>query len=116
MSDKRNMRYPDGREVETQSVSNRSTTAVSHPTDPGPDVRAIGPYREAALRRAVLERLEDGIWYAEIEELPGVWADGPDPASCIESLREVIEEWVVLKLRDGDVDFPVLDGADLNRR
>ena len=103
MPDKRGMGY-------------RSTTAVSHPTDPGPDVRAIGPYREAALRRAVLERLEDGIWYAEIEELPGVWADGPDPASCMESLREVIEEWVVLKLRDGDVDFPVLDGTDLNPR
>ena len=99
-----------------RNTGNRSTTAVSRPTGPTPDERAIGLYREAALRRAVLERLEDGIWYAEIGELPGVWADGPDPVSCIASLREVIEEWVDLKLRDGDADFPFVAGIDLNPR
>lgn len=91
-----------------------SQPVVSRPTSPAPDVRAIGPYCEAALRRAEVEHLEDGVWYAEVTELPGVWADAADAASCLRTLREVIEEWVVLKLRDGDSDFPPLDGIDLN--
>ena len=79
-------------------------------------VRLRTTYVEAAQKRAVIERLEDGLWYAEVPELRGVWSDGADPFACLDALTGVIEDWIVLKLRDHDADFPILDGIDLNQR
>jgi len=79
-------------------------------------VRLSTTYVEAARKRAVIERLEDGLWYAEVPELRGVWSDGADPFACLDALTGVIEDWIVLKLRDHDADFPILDGIDLNQR
>lgn len=90
----------------------KSTASAVAPSDT--QVRLITPYIDAAMRRVIIERLEDGIWYAEVAELPGVWSDGRDPAACLEALKSVIEEWIVLKLRNGDADFPTLDDIDLN--
>ncbi len=79
-------------------------------------VRLSTTYVEAARKRAVIERLEDGLWYAEVPELRGVWSDGADPFACLDALTGVIEDWIVLKLRDHDADFPILDSIDLNPR
>jgi predicted RNase H-like HicB family nuclease len=100
-----------------QAVSGRviySSAKSSAKLQADNQVKVIDPFREAAMKRAVVERLEDGVWFAEIKELPGVWADGRDLGACIDHLRTVIEDWVVLKLRDGDQDLPILDGIDLN--
>jgi len=75
----------------------------------------IGAYVDAAMNRASLEQIDDGSYYAEIEELPGVWSAGQTIVAAIAELREVVEDWIVLKLRDGDQDFPPLDGINLNR-
>ncbi len=70
---------------------------------------------DAAMKEAVVEELSDGTFYAEIPSCPGVWADGKTRNECLKTLQEVLEEWLLFKLRDGDKDFPVLGGIDLNR-
>jgi len=69
----------------------------------------------AAMKEAVLEHLEDGSFYAEIPSCPGVWADAETEEKCLQVLQEVLEEWLLFKLRDGDKDFSVIGDIDLNR-
>jgi predicted RNase H-like HicB family nuclease len=90
------------------TISDQAATADSQ-------LRFLGPFSKAAMRRASLEQLEPGVWYAEVADLPGVWAEGSEMLECLHNLRDVIAEWVVLKVRDSDNDFPILDGIDLNQ-
>lgn len=72
-------------------------------------------YIHAALARAKYEILADGEgFFAEVPDLPGVWANAPALEACREELQGAIESWIVVKLRHQDNDFPVLDGLDLN--
>ncbi len=71
------------------------------------------PYIQAALRRGRYEIIDGNRFYAEIPELPGVWAEGETMEKCRDELIEVIEGWLFLKIKDGD-NIPVLDGIDLN--
>ena len=73
----------------------------------------LSRYEKTALELARFERLQDGSWYAEIPGFAGVWANGDTEDACREELREVLKEWLALKLRDGDDDIPVMDGIDL---
>ncbi|APC07357.1 type II toxin-antitoxin system HicB family antitoxin [Neomoorella thermoacetica] len=77
---------------------------------------AFTTFIQAAMKEAVIERLEDGTFFAEIPPCPGVWADGKDEKECLATLQEVLEDWLLFKLRDGDNDIPVLGGADLNHK
>ncbi len=68
-------------------------------------------YINAAMRHATYEWLaEDGVWYAEIPPLPGVWASGPTRGAVEEELRSVLEGWVLLGLQMGD-PIPEIDGV-----
>jgi len=60
------------------------------------------------LNKAHYKILEDGTYFGEIPGLKGVWASGKNLEKCRETLREILEEWLILKLRDGDKipDFP----------
>lgn len=70
-------------------------------------------YIEAAMRHARTEYLSgDGIWYAEIPELPGVWAAGDSEEDCLRELREVLEEWIAIRLSHG-LPTPILEGHAL---
>ena len=69
---------------------------------------------EAAMNKAVFEELEDSTIYGEIPQCQGVWANEKTLDKCREVLREVLEEWLVLKIRDGDI-IPVIDHFDLNQ-
>jgi predicted RNase H-like HicB family nuclease len=71
-------------------------------------------YIAKALEHATFEGPEDGRWYAEIPCCPGVWATGDSQDACRKELQEVLEEWLLLKLRDNDSDIPVIDGICLN--
>jgi len=74
-------------------------------------------YIQAAMGRARYEILADGEgFYSEVPDLPGVWASAKTLESCREELLEVVESWIVVKLRHQDNDFPVLDGIDLNQK
>lgn len=62
----------------------------------------ITEYIYKQLHRAKYEIMEDGVYFATIPGLKGVWAQGKTLETCREELREVLEEWFLLKLRDGD--------------
>jgi predicted RNase H-like HicB family nuclease len=72
-------------------------------------------YIQAAMTRARYELLPDGEgFFAEVPELPGVWAGAPTLEACRDEMQGAIESWIVIKLRHQDNDFPVLCGVDLN--
>ncbi len=73
----------------------------------------ISRYILTALNTALFERTEDGIVFGSIPDCPGVWATGDDEQTCRRELQEVFEDWLLLKLRDGDL-MPVISGIDLN--
>ena len=64
-------------------------------------------YVQAAMEHAHYKLLEKNVYFGEIPECQGVWADAQTLEKCRESLREVLEEWLVLRLQNGDA-IPVL--------
>lgn len=70
-------------------------------------------YIHAAMRRAKYEILpEDQTYYGEIPGFQGVWANKDTLEACREELREVLEDWLLLKLRS-DHTLPIVDGISL---
>jgi len=67
-------------------------------------------YISQKLNQARYKIIDDGTYFGEIPGLKGVWASEKTLEKCREILREVLEEWLILKLRDGDSipDFPPL--------
>ena len=66
----------------------------------------IAQYVEAALNRAKYEIIEDEEpYYGEVPELEGVWATGKTLEECRRNLAEVIDGWLVVRLRRG-LDIP----------
>ena len=72
-------------------------------------------YIEAAMKRAAYKILDDGTYYGEVLDFPGVWADADTLEDCRRELQEVLEEWLLLQLRD-NADIPAIDGISLARR
>jgi predicted RNase H-like HicB family nuclease len=72
-------------------------------------------YISAALRKAQYKVLDEGSWFAEIPGFDGVWANGATVEDCREELREVLEEWLILKIRDKDV-IPHIGGLEIRIR
>lgn len=56
-------------------------------------------YIKKAMHLAKYELLEDGTFYGEIAELPGVYANTETLETCRELLHEVLEGWLILALR-----------------
>ncbi|MFM2123642.1 MAG: hypothetical protein RL328_93 [Acidobacteriota bacterium] len=54
------------------------------------------------MRRAEFKRLDDGSCFGEVPGLAGVWANERTQRACRVVLREVLDGWLRLKLRDGD--------------
>ncbi len=69
-------------------------------------------YTQKALKKAVYKKLDDGTWFAEIPGFEGVWANGNTVEQCRTELLEVLEEWLILKLRDKD-KIPEVEGVAL---
>jgi predicted RNase H-like HicB family nuclease len=72
----------------------------------------IFEYCQKAIEKAEYKRLDDGTWYAEVPDFRGVWANAETVEGCRKELISVLEEWIVLKLRDGDV-VPEVDGLSV---
>lgn len=70
-------------------------------------------FTSAAMREAKYKILEDGSFFGEIPSCPGVWANHKSLEDCREELQEVLEEWLIVKLRDHD-PLPQIGGIDLN--
>ncbi len=70
-------------------------------------------YIQRALGKAEYKRLEDMTWFAEIPGYEGVWANGESVEKCRKELIEVLEEWLLLKLKDGD-SVPIIEGIEMS--
>lgn len=70
-------------------------------------------YIEAAMAEAQYEPFEGETLYGFIPSCPGVWSNECSINDCKRDLREALEFWLILKLRDNDY-IPVINGLDLN--
>jgi len=70
-------------------------------------------YVAVAMRSAVPTQTADGQWYCALDQFPGVWSQEGSPKECLDVLEEVLREWLVIKIVDGDRDIPVVDEIDL---
>jgi predicted RNase H-like HicB family nuclease len=62
----------------------------------------ITEYINAALARAKYELIEDEEpYYGEVPELQGVWATGKTLEECRRKLAEVIDGWLLVRLKKG---------------
>jgi predicted RNase H-like HicB family nuclease len=62
----------------------------------------ITEYIAAALSRAKYEIIEDEEpYYGEVQELEGVWATGKTLEECRQNLSDVIDGWLVVRLKKG---------------
>lgn len=55
-------------------------------------------YKKMAMAKYKL--LKNGSYFGEIAGLSGVWANAKNLEECRGQLQEVLEDWLVLKLRD----------------
>ena len=79
----------------------------------GGQVGTLTRYLDAAMRRARYEILsDDKSFYAEIPGLEGVFANAASLEECRDLLREVLEEWVLLRV-SRNLSVPSVDGAAL---
>jgi predicted RNase H-like HicB family nuclease len=69
-------------------------------------------YIHKAMTKAQYKRLEDGIWFAEIPGFQGVWSNADSVEECRQELMEVLEEWLILKIRDRE-SIPEIEGTTL---
>jgi predicted RNase H-like HicB family nuclease len=69
----------------------------------------IFEYCQKALEKAEYKKLEDGTWFAEIQGFRGVWSNGTTVEEARKEIIDVLEEWIIIKLRAGDT-IPEVDG------
>jgi len=69
-------------------------------------------YIQKALEKAQYKVLDGGTWFAEIPGFQGVWANANTVEECRRELQEVLEEWLVLKIRDRD-PIPKIEGVEI---
>ena len=78
------------------------------------DFSALSDYIREAMALAKYEPIENGRIFGTVPPLKGLWAEEATLETCRGELLSTLEDWIMLKLRFGDKDFPVLNGIDLN--
>ena len=68
----------------------------------------------AAVAQQVNCVCEDNHFYCDAIGFSGVWGEGDSAEAALNDFREALEEWVLIKVEDGDKDLPVVAGIDLN--
>lgn len=59
-------------------------------------------YITEAMRRARYEKIEDAEpFYGKVPGLKGVWATGKTLEECRQRLIEVVDGWIVVRLKKG---------------
>ena len=70
-------------------------------------------YIAAAMHHARYEILpDDGTFYGEIPECPGVWSNADTLEACRDELQEVLEEWLLIRL-SRNLPIPAIEGISL---
>jgi len=71
----------------------------------------VTDYIRAAMKRAKFECLRDGTIYGHIPGFEGVWANAKTQAACRRELQEVLEEWMLFRLKH-ELPLPVGEERD----
>lgn len=77
-------------------------------------MQLIEKYAVFAVQHATLKEVEDGEWFATIPGFRGVWAKEATEERALEVLREVVEDWAVLKIQHKHGDLPEVEEINLN--
>src|SRR5438105_32071 len=73
-------------------------------------------YVASAMRKAKYKLLADGEgFYGQIPGFQGVWGNAATLEACRDELREVLEDWMLVRVRLG-LSLPVINGINLNQR
>lgn len=59
----------------------------------------LSAYMEKKMKEARYKLLKDKSYFGEIPGLRGVWANARDLERCRQELRDVLEDWILLKVR-----------------
>ena len=71
-------------------------------------------YVESVMRKARFERIDGKrVYFGRITSFQGVWAQGKTQRECEKNLREVLEEWLLIKIRKHKF-VPTMGKYDLN--
>ena len=62
--------------------------------------RMLDRFIEKQLKKVRYKLLKDGTYFGEVAGLRGVWASASNLEDCRKELREVLEDWVFLKIRN----------------
>lgn len=62
----------------------------------------ISEFINKRLKEARYKLLKNGSYFGKITSLRGVWASAKNLEDCRNQLREVLEDWLVLKVSTGD--------------
>ncbi len=95
------------------SGMNETTTLETGPRPCYTHGMGLTQYIDAALGTARFKTLEDGTFLGEIPGFQGVWSNEKSLKKCRLTLREVLEDWLVLKLRSKD-PLPSVRGKRLS--
>ena len=72
-------------------------------------------YINAAMRRAKYDLLADDEGFVgTIPGFRGLIGHAKTLEACRNDLYEALQSWLLVKLRDGDADVPVLNGLNLS--
>ncbi|PIS39373.1 MAG: HicB family protein [Candidatus Nealsonbacteria bacterium CG08_land_8_20_14_0_20_38_20] len=62
----------------------------------------LSEYINKKLKEAKYKLLKDGTYFGEIPGLKGIWANAKNLEDCRKELQEVLEDWLLLKVRSGE--------------
>lgn len=73
----------------------------------------IRKYIQTAMEHAKYEILpDDGTYYGEIQECPGVYSNAPTLEKCRNELEEVLEEWILFRVHK-NLEIPSIDNIEI---
>jgi len=62
----------------------------------------ITDFIDSKLKNASYKILGDSTYFGEIQGVKGVWANVDSLEDCRRELKEVLEDWLVVKIRAGE--------------
>ena len=62
----------------------------------------ISDYIQDKLELASYKILKDRTYFGEIKNIKGIWSNAKTLEECREELREVLEDWIVVQIRQGN--------------
>lgn len=62
----------------------------------------LSSFLEEKLNNASYKILADKTYFGEVKGVRGVWANAKTLEKCRTELKEVLEDWLLLKIKSGD--------------